>query len=139
MNMLKAGKKAQASVEYMTIIAIVMIILMPIIFYAYQQNETAIRTSQASLAASRISSAADNLYAQGLGAKTSLDIFLPAGYSSQSFASGNIINIKVYTPSGINDVIRVTKANLTGSLPSEPGYKRIYFVMLDSGYVNITG
>lgn len=131
--------KAQAALEYMMITVMAMIILVPIIFYAYQQNEISMRVSQAKLAAFRISASADSLYAQGPGAKASLDILLPSGYSAQSFASGNIIDIKVYTPAGLNDIIEVARANLSGSLPSQPGYRRIFLAMLDSGNVNITG
>lgn len=131
--------KAQAALEYMMIVGMVMTILVPIVLYSYQYNETTTRASQASLAASQISSAADSLYAQGPGAKASLDVFLPSGYSAQSYASGNILDIKVYTPSGFNDFLETTKANLTGSLPAESGQKRILLVMLDSGQVNITG
>lgn len=131
-------RKAQAALEYMMIIGIAMLILVPIILYSYQQNETAMRINQAKLAATQISASAGSLYAQGPGAKTTLDIFLPAGYSAQSYASGNIVNIKVYTPAGSNDVIEITRANMSGSLPSDSGYRRIFMTMLDSGYVNIT-
>lgn len=131
--------KAQAAMEYMMIIGIALVILAPIISYAYQQNEVAIRTSQGNLAASQISAAADSLYAQGPGAKTSLDIFLPSGYRAQSYASGNVLDIKVLTPAGLNDIIEITKANLTGTLPADSGYRRILLVTLDSGQVNITG
>lgn len=130
--------KAQSALEYMMIVGTVLLIMAPIVYYAYQYNETAVRTSQARLAASRISAAAESLYAQGPGAKMALDVFLPAGYSAQSYASGNILDIKINTPAGFNDVLEVTKANFTGSLPGESGYRRIFLVMLDSGGVNIT-
>ncbi len=131
-------RRGQAALEYMMIIGMVLIILTPMIYYAYQQNETAIRSSQARLAASRIASAADSVYAQGPGARAYLDVLLPSGYSQQSFVSENVVNIRVSTPAGINDVIQIAKANMSGSLPAEPGYKRIYFTMLDSGQVNVT-
>ncbi len=130
--------KAQAALEYMMIVGMVLLILVPIVLYAYQQNEISIRTSQARLAASQISSAADSLHAQGPGAKTFIDVFLPSGYGSQSYASGNTIDLKIQTPAGMNDIIEITKANLTGSLPADSGYKRVYLVMLGTGEVNLT-
>lgn len=133
-----AVRKAQAAVEYMMIIGIVLVILTPIVSYSYQYNETSVRTGQAMLAVSKLTSAADSLYAQGPGAKTTMDIFLPPGYLEQSFVSENTMDIKISTPSGINDIVKITKANLTGSLPKEPGYKRIILVTLESGQVNIT-
>ncbi len=137
-NCVSPRRKAQAALEYMMVVGMVLIILAPIIYYSYQQNEIAIRASQAKLAASRISSAADSIYAQGPGAKTFLDILLPAGYSPQSFVSGNIINIRVYTAAGLGDFVETTRANMSGFLPGDSGYRRIYLMMLDSGHVNIT-
>ena len=138
MNSVKT-RKAQAALEYMMIVGLVLVILAPIVLYAYQQNEISVRTSQARLAVSQISAAADSLYAQGPGAKTFIDVFLPSGYGSQSFISDGIIALKIQTPAGTNDIIEVTKANLTGSLPADSGYRRIYLVMLGTGQVNLTG
>ncbi len=129
--------KAQAALEYMMVIGLVLIILTPMVISVFQQIAVASRSRQAEIAAMQISSAANNLYAQGPGAKSTIDIFLPDGYSSQSYVSGNIVLIKVYVPGGFNDALKISNANLTGSLPADSGYKQLTLEMLQNGTVMV--
>lgn len=118
--------KGQTGLEYMIIIAIILAIIIPMASYIWQQNEVVTRTRQAEITANSIASAADSLWAQGPGSKTTLNIFLPDGYSqTESKLSGRLILLKIYTPAGYNDAIAITKANITGSLPSDSGYKQL--------------
>jgi uncharacterized protein (UPF0333 family) len=128
-------KKAQAALEYMMIIGFVLVILTPMVISIFQQIEVVSRSRQAEIAALRISSTANNLYAQGPGAKSTISVFLPDGYSSMSYVSGNVILIKVYIPGGFNDVVKISTANLTGSLPADSGYKLLALEMLQNGTV----
>lgn len=74
-------RKAQAAMEYMMIIGMVLIILTPMVISIFQQIGVVSRSRQAEIAALQISSTANNLYAQGPGAKSTINIFLPDGYS----------------------------------------------------------
>ncbi|MBU3957551.1 MAG: hypothetical protein KKB25_00570 [Nanoarchaeota archaeon] len=130
-------RKAQAALEYMMIIGMVLVILMPMVISIFQQIETVSRSRHAEIAALRISSTASNIYAQGPGAKSTINIFLPDGYSNMSYVSGNVILIKVYIPGGFNDVVKISTANLTGTLPADSGYKQITLEMLQNGTVMV--
>ncbi len=129
--------KAQVALEYLLVVGIVLSILLPTALYVYRENETLSGTYQAQVAASRLASVADNIYAQGPGAKATIGVTFPRGYSNLSTVYGNFINIKISTPSGYNDIIAVTKANITGSLPVSSGYKLITIEMLANGSVSI--
>ncbi len=130
--------KSQAALEYMLIVGLVLAILAPLVLYVYQQAEVSTRMQQAEVAVNAIAAAADNLYAQGPGAKSTINVFLPAGYSGGS-VSNRTVNIKVFISSTYADVIALSKANLTGSLPASSGYKQIVLEMLSSGLVNVSG
>jgi len=126
--------KSQTAVEYLGIIGVVLAIITVISILIYQQNETTTRLQQADFALKTIGSTADNLYAQGPGAKSQISVYIPAGYNlsgskilNNSANFYNIISFRVFTPAGSSDSIIVTKANLSKSsvLPSSSGLKVI--------------
>jgi uncharacterized protein (UPF0333 family) len=130
--------KAQSAVEYMMIIIIVLAMIIPLTAYVWQQNEIGSRVRQGRLAVDTIAAAADNIYAQGPGAKTEIGVVFPTGYDdTQSALANNTIHIRVMTPIGANDIIATTKANVTGTLPTTTGYKNIKLELVGD-YVNIT-
>ena len=130
--------KGQTAVEYMMLVGFVIAALFLISTYVYRQNETETRSIQAQIAADSITKAADNIYAQGPGAKTSINIYFPVGYTpQQSKLNGKGILLKIFTPVGYTDIIAFSKANLTGSLPTSSGYKSLTLELVD-GNVNIT-
>lgn len=131
--------KAQVAIEYLAIIGLVLVAISLSAAYIWQQNEITTKVQQAVIAVNTISAAADNLYAQGPGAKTTIDVFFPSGYdSSLSYVSDNYIILKIYTAAGYTDVLAITKANVTGSLPEEDGLKVLTLETIN-GYVQISG
>lgn len=130
--------KAQIAIEYLTIIGMVIAAISLMAAYIWQQNEISSRLQQGNVAVNAIVIAADNLYAQGPGAKTQITVIFPPGYmSSLSSISDNRIVLKIYTPIGFTDIVGETKANVSGSLPTEEGFKVLTLETID-GYVNIS-
>ena len=119
-------------------IGIVLIAVSTFASIAWQENETSTRAQQAQIAINSIASTADNLYAQGPGAKTTLNVIVPPGYSQSGSSIGNDqIIFSINTPGGYMDVIGLTKANISGSPPTSPGLKTIVLETIE-GYVNIS-
>jgi len=130
--------KAQIAIEYLAIIGIVIAAISLMAAYVWQQNEISSRLQQANVAVNSIVAAADNLYAQGPGAKDQIRVVFPSGYtSSLSSISDNRIVLKIYTPIGFTDVVGETKANVSGSLPAEEGL-RVLTLETINGYVSIS-
>ncbi len=124
---------AQISFEYMAIVALALAILIPLSFFVFNHSETQTRSKQAEIAVNSLTTAADSLYAQGRGAKTTLQIFLPDGYDYQkSFISNRTISIKVNTANGAFDVVGKTRGNVSGTLPSRSGYKDFVLEMWEN-------
>lgn len=132
-----AGYKCQAALEYMLIVGIILASLTPLMLYVFQQTEISTRMQQAEVAVNTIAAKADNLYAQGPGAKSTINVLFPSGYGGGT-VSGRTVAIKVFLTNAYSDVVAVSKANLTGSLPNEPGYKQIVLETLLSGVVNVS-
>lgn len=130
--------KAQVAFEYIVMVGVIIGAVALISMYVYQQNEIATRSKQAEIAVNTIASAADNLYAQGSGAKTQINVYFPDGYdSTQSSLSGKTIFLRIYTPAGYNDIVATTKGNISGELPEGTGYKLLTLELIN-GYVNVT-
>jgi len=131
--------KAQVALEYLMLIGIVIGAITIISAYVWQQNEVSTRLQQAVIAVNSITTTANNVYAQGPGAKTTVNVFFPAGYNpSLSYISANkTIVLKIYTPIGYNDIVGITKANVSGSLPKSDGLKVLTLETIQ-GYVNIS-
>ena len=126
----------QGAFEYMMIVGLVMLIIIPIGAYVWQQNEISLRTQQAQIAANTIANTADNLWAQGPGARSTITVLLPNGYiPGNSFVSNTLVVISVNTPAGTTDAAATTRANMTGSLPVEYGYKNLLLEVSGSNVV----
>ena len=130
--------RGQSSLEFFIMIGIVLIAVSTFASIAWQENETSTRAQQAQIAINSIASTADNLYSQGPGAKTTLNVIVPPGYSQSGSSIGNDqIIFSINTPGGYMDVIAITKANISGSPPTSPGLKTIVLETIE-GYVNIS-
>ena len=127
----------QVAIEYLVMVGIVLALIVPLSLFVWQQSETETRVRQGELAANAIAAAADNLWAQGPGAKTTLTLYFPAGYEgSQSRVFNNTIQLRVYTPGNGNYTIGVgLRANVSGSLPSGPGYRVVTLELVTNSVV----
>lgn len=115
--------RGQAAIEYMAIVGIVLAILLPLTAYIWQNNAGSTSVRQADIAANTIKQSADSLWAQGPGARNRISVFFPPGYNSTgSHLSNGLVRLSIAVPGGTTDVLAITKANITGTLPATPGY-----------------
>lgn len=130
--------RAQVAIEYLFIVGIVLVAISILTAIIWQQSEVATRTNQAQIAADSIAHAADSIYAQGPGAKTQINVYFPNGYEPSASSIGDRkIVINVFTPAGSTDALSITKANITGSLPTDNGYKVLTLEII-GGQVSVT-
>lgn len=132
-------KNGQASTELMVVLAVSLIVLSMIVFVYYNtsaERDSRFRASQVRIALSEIAGAAENVYIQGAGARTTVFVTFPKGMESVS-VSGNTILIRLHTRSGVEDIYENLDFNMTGSISEEDGSR---WVRLESaeGYVQIT-
>jgi len=131
--------KSQVAVEYLIIVSLAFMILIPLILYL---NQTFIgynddnKLSRADEAVKKIAHTADWVYSQGPPAKQTIEIFIPKDVEKISL-DNKTIEFKVRTSAGVTDVFYETVAELNGALPSTSGY---YFISLTAfqDYVNIS-
>ncbi len=130
--------KGQSAVEYMMILGMVLLMLIPLAAYTWNQSDQATKSRQAEIAVGTIAAAADSLWAQGPGAKTTINVLFPNGYdSTKSLLANRTIVLRFSSSAGDQDAVAITKANITGSLPSSSGYRQLILEAVGSA-VNVT-
>ncbi len=129
-------KRGQASVEYLAIIGIVLVVTIPLFFYSFQKSSENIKINQADDAVNTVARAADSVYALGPGAKRFVWVTIPQGTTGSSI-NNNSVQLQITIFGGISDIHASSRANLIGVMPYEAGVYKIPVESLDSGYVQI--
>ena len=122
------------------IISIVMVIMIPLFYLVnnytyYGEEELKVRALEDSLES--LAEASDMVYFQGYPAKMTIKLYVP-GSVLMSNVNENIIRIRLRTSSGVTDVVSITQANLTGSLPTQSGTYKISIFAQEDGLVNVS-
>jgi len=131
------GKKAQAGIEYAAVLVLFLFILVPVLYIGITEIQISGQVSQARIAAESIADAADRVYAQGPGATTTVEIYLPTAVNYATLSSHEV-NINIFLPTGeTTDEYALSKGNLTGTLPMLPGRHILVVGMTSNGSVNI--
>ena len=124
-------EKAQTAMEYYTIVAVGLIILLPLSVYVYQllhQYGDNTKISIAKDAVNELGEKADWVFSQGPPAKwTYQSFYIPEGIEETSL-DNNMILFKVKTSAGISDIYYQTIAPLDGYIPSKSGYYPIAII-----------
>ncbi len=124
---MKKRGKGQASMEYIVIFSVAVIMTIPllIIFAAQQGNiRSDITNAQAQRAASEIISAAEEVYFMGTPAQRTIKVNFPEGIESITI-NETVLVISLATADRDYDVSRETAAQITGNLSTSPGQKTI--------------
>ncbi len=118
-------EKAQTAMEYYTIVAIALMILLPLSVYVYQllyQYGDDTKISLAKDAVDELGQTADWVFSQGPPARyTFQSFYIPEGIENIDL-DNNIILFEVKTSAGISDIYYQTIAPLDGYIPSKSGY-----------------
>jgi len=118
------------------IIGILLIITVPILYYAITESNSNIKLNQADDAVNTIARASDNVYSLGEGSKNYVWITIPSGVAATSVGD-KIIQIKLNIFGGVSDIYAETKANVTGSLPSSKGTYKVLVEAVNNGQVAV--
>lgn len=126
--------KAQMAMEYMMIVGLVLLFIIPMWVYVTSvQNQASdeLSSSYAKNMVNKIADTAELLYSQGPPAKVTLKIYVPGGIESISI-SNHSINAKLRTVSGLNDIFATSDAQMNGSLPTSSGSYSVLLEAIDS-------
>lgn len=130
----------QAAIEYMMIISITLVIMIPLLFLvnsymAEGKDELRVRALEDSV--NSLAEVSDMVYFQGYPAKMTMNFYVPEGVVLAE-ANENLLRVRIRTSSGNQDIVSFTQANLTGSLPTNSGTYRLSIAAQEDGLVNVS-
>jgi uncharacterized protein (UPF0333 family) len=131
---MKSKSRGQASLEYIGIVGIVLVLLIPLFFYAVNKSSENIKLNQASDTVNTIAKAADEVYTLGPETKKFVWINIPGGVSSTTI-SINEVTLSLGKQNFVSDINAFTTAPMIGSFPKDKGTYKISIMHLESGVV----
>ncbi len=106
--------KAQASLEYIIIIGVIIIGVIPLFYYGLTKTRENVRIEQVSDTVNSLAKTADEVYSLGLGSRDFIWVNTPTGINSVSI-NGKTITLTISIFGSTSDIIGISKANLTSS------------------------
>lgn len=120
-------KHAQVSSEYLIIVGFVVGLTIPllVVYFTFANDiNDQITSSQIDQVTRAIVDASDTVYFLGEPSQTTLKVYIPPNVRGWSLGNKALL-YKIRTSSGISDIVYVSSANLTGTLPNSSGTYRI--------------
>ena len=109
--------KGQVSIEFLIIVGIAMLMIIPLTLVYFKQSETLntdIAGTQADKIASEIRDAADEVYYLGPPSKKTITVYMPQEVTAISFYESSII-FNLSTASGHTELVKWSAANFSAS------------------------
>ncbi len=128
--------KAQASMEYVMVMGIILVVLIPLMYYSLNTSSENIKSRQAEDAINSLSNAVDDVYALNPGTKKYVWISIPGGVQNTAVNSSEI-SLTLSIGGSKSDIFSTTKAKVTGQIPTQQGTYKIPVEHLESGVVLI--
>ena len=137
---LRRERRGQAAIEYFVIAAMVMMFMIPIwVYVASTQQSTGyeLSLSYTRNAAKQLADAASLVHSQGAPAKINVKVYIPSGVENVSIIDKTVI-FKVNTGPQVSEVWYTSAATITGEdqIPINEGYYYFDIISHDS-YVEI--
>ncbi|MBM3308929.1 MAG: hypothetical protein FJY77_01620 [Candidatus Altiarchaeales archaeon] len=136
-------KKAQASLEYMIMLALSLGIFAAILYVVSNLISTSsvqIGLDSAVRASNRVREAADFIYVHGHPSKTQVNVYIPPNVEDVSIIGNRSINIRVSIKDAYTDIYDLTKGTVVGDLSSinKEGYYVLSVESNPDNTINIT-
>lgn len=129
-------KRGQASVEYVIIVGVILVALIPLFFYSLNKVNQEIKISEADDTVNSVANAADIVYSLGTGTRKYIQITIPSGVV-ESVVNGTLVMLKVNVYGSVSDFYADTIPIISGTLPMEKGTYTIVLESLEDGTVRI--
>jgi uncharacterized protein (UPF0333 family) len=130
------SKRGQIGIEYLMILGAILLITIPLFFYAIYETNYKVRLNQADDTVNTLANAADTVYSMGPGSKKYVWVSIPSGVES-SLVNESDIQLTLSIFGGSSDITAFSKAVLVGSVPTGQGTYRIAVEALEAGIVRI--
>ncbi len=123
-------KRGQAGIEYVVLTGLLLFFFIPLIHYAFQETNNAVRNSQLDSYVGRLSKSIDAVHTIGPGAVEIITITVPKGIISATLENtptvgANEIVLTIAFAGGLSDIHASVKPRIYGTIPSTPGVYQV--------------
>jgi len=138
------GSKAQASLEYMVMLALSLLIFSAILYVTsilITTSSVQVGVDSAYRAVDKLRTASDFIYVHGHPSRTEINVYIPPNIENFSIAGvNNSIMARVSVGDSYTDIYGVTKGNVYGDLSavSREGYYLFRVESTSDNSINIT-
>lgn len=112
--------KSQAAIEYLIMVGVGLLAVTLLFYYTRTYSMESLAVNQARETVNNLAQAVDHVYSLGPGSRTRVQVNIPTNVINRSISNNEIL-LRVSTRSGVTDVWALTRANITGTLPSGSG------------------
>ncbi len=112
--------RSQAAMEYMAVLTIVLIIVIPLVGYYYMYVTSSVQISQAQESVRKLANAVEYVASGGPGTKTTVYVDIPSS-TSQIYIGNKTIMFVVEVPTGKTDVYEDVDQKILGYIVNIPG------------------
>jgi uncharacterized protein (UPF0333 family) len=118
--------KGQSAIEYLMLVGVLIVLVLPFAYIIYGDTQVKNNVEISKLAVSKIAKAANLVYAQGPGARTTIRVYLPNGVINITTLNQEVRMNMTATGGQTTLLFEPTYANLTNSqISSFSGIKAI--------------
>lgn len=128
--------RGQSSFEYIILMGMILVILIPVFYYSTRESSQNINVNQGNDVVNSVANTVNSIYSLGPGNKEYIQVVIPGGIESVNI-EGNEVAIKMHAFGDAADIFATTIANVTGQIPTRKGPALISIEVLDSGVVLI--
>lgn len=123
----KRRSKAQASLEYFTILGFIIFMTIPLLIIYFDSINDAgdeINARQVLQIARKIADASESVYFLGEPSQTTLKVFIPQNIKNATIINKEVV-FTIKTKAGISEIVQTSSVNMTGALPISQGIHTI--------------
>jgi len=124
-------KNAQATVEYLFLVGLLIILLIPLFYYG-TSSSSEVKIQRADDTVQTLAQSAENVYYLGVGNKVESVVSIPEGVLDYSIEN-NTIRLVLRDAAKATDIDQEVSMNITGNLPITPGTYRMIAESSDAG------
>lgn len=121
-------KRSQYAMEYLFVISFSILLILPtiaLLLNSYSDVNYTITTHQVHSITEKLSDSAISVYYLGEGSMTKLFVSIPKGIQFSSIENNEILFRVRAKGETFSDIYSISKINVTGVLPTEPGNYKI--------------
>ncbi len=119
----------------MIIVGFVAVLTIPLllVYYTYATDTSdQIRAEQISHVAKKIADAADSVYYLGEPSQTTIKVYIPSRIAEAS-VNGREVVFRIKTGTSVSDIVQLSSADMTGTLPASQGLYHIRIRAVENG------